>query len=204
MVQFPRRFDVTHDPLHYPLLIGDKAPSFQGLLGVDGQTYSLSSFEDKKILVIIFMANRCETVRVYTERMEAIQSDYTDLGVKIVAINSDDPRLLPSESYLEMMGVAMERGYTFPYLKDVDQAVAQDYGAQLTLHAFVLDQDRRIRYRGRIDDSPNPAFVTTNELRNALDDVLAGREVKVQETTPFPCGIDKFVSCPSCGSRLDV
>jgi peroxiredoxin len=186
------------------LAIGDKAPSFQGLLGVDGKVYSLASFDDKKVLIIIFMANRCTTNLAYTERIEAIQSDYGGLGVQIVAINSDNPDLLPTESYPEMVRIAKERGYSFPYLKDDDQTVAQDYGAILTLHAFLLDQDRRIRYRGRIDDSPRPAFMTTSDLRNALDDVLAGRSVRVPETSPFGCAIDVFVSCPSCGSRLDL
>jgi peroxiredoxin len=187
-----------------PVAIDERAPPFQGLLGVDGTTYSLSSFDDKKVLVIIFMANRCTTAQAYTERIEALQNDYRDQGVQVVAINSDDPQLIPTESYLGMIEVAKERHYSFPYLKDEDGKVARDYGAQLTVHAFLLDRDRRIRYRGRIDDSPKPAFVKTNDLRNALDDVLAGREVKVRETAPFPCGIDKFVSCPSCGSRLEV
>ncbi len=187
-----------------PITIGERAPSFQDLLGVDGKVYSLASFNDKKVLVIIFMANRCTTAQAYADRIVAIQREYAELGVQVVAINSDDPQQLPSEGYLEMIKVAKERNYSFPYLKDEDQSVAGDFGAQLTVHAFLLDQDRRVRYRGRIDDSPNPAFVRTNDLRNALDDVLAGRAVRVQETMPFPCGIDKFVSCPSCGSRLEV
>lgn len=184
--------------------IGEIAPSFYGLLGADGRTYSLSSFDDKRVLIIMFMANRCTAAQAYTERIAAIQAEYQGRGVQIVAINSDDPVSFPSESYLEMVKAAEERGYSFPYLKDEDRSVAQAYGAQLTLHVFLLDEERRLRYRGRIDSSPNPAFVTTSELRDALDDVLAGREVRVKETMPFPCGTDKFVSCPSCGSRLEV
>jgi len=187
-----------------PVTIGMRAPSFQDLLGVDGRSYSLSSFNGKKVLVIIFMANRCTTAQAYADRISAIQNDYGGLGVQIVAVNSDDPQQLPSEGYLEMIRVAKERNYSFPYLKDEDQRVARDFGAQLTVHAFLLDQERRVRYRGRIDDSPNPAFVKNDDLRNALDDVLAGRDVRVQETMPFPCGVDKFVSCPSCGSRLEI
>lgn len=188
----------------HALAIDDRAPSFQGLLGVDGKMYSMSSFDDRKVLVIIFMANRCTTNLAYTERIEAIQSDYRDQGVQIVAINSDNADLLPTESYQEMIRVAHERGYPFPYLKDEDQTVAKDYGAILTLHAFLLDQDRKLRYRGRIDDSPRLAFITTSDLRNALDDVLDGRTVRVAETSPFGCAIDVFVSCPSCGSRFEL
>jgi peroxiredoxin len=199
-----QRNPMTENDLPDHVLIGKKAPSFQDLLGVDGKEYSLSSFTGKNVLVIIFMANRCTTAQAYTDRIAAIQNNYEGLGVQIVAINSDDPQQLPSEGYLEMIKAAKERNYSFPYLKDEDQSVARAYGAKLTVHAFLLDQDRRVRYRGRIDDSPSPAFVTTNHLRNALDDVLAGREVRVQETVPFPCGVDKFVSCPSCGSRLEI
>jgi peroxiredoxin len=187
-----------------PIAIGERAPPFQGLLGVDGRTYSLSSFDDSRMLIVMFMANRCTAAQAYTGRITAIQADYRDRRVQIVAINSEDPASFPSESYLEMVKAAEERGYSFPYLKDDDQAVARAYGAQLTLHAFLFDEDRKLRYRGRVDSSPNPAFVTTRELRDALDDVLAGRDVRIKETLPFPCGIDKFVSCPSCGSRLEV
>ena len=70
--------------------------------------------------------------------------------------------------------VAKERNYSFPYLKDEDQRVARAYGAQLTLHAFLLDRDRKVRYRGRIDDSPNLAFVRTDDLRNALEEHAGG------------------------------
>lgn len=192
------------EPLPRPVAIGELAPSFQEAMGVDGSMYSLASFDDKELLVIAFMANRCTTSQAYSERLVSIQRDYEGLGVQLVAINSDDPTVTPSESYLDMVKAARERGYNFPYLKDEDKAIARAYGAQLTLHVFLLDRDRRIRYRGRVDDSPNPAFVTTSDLRNALDDVLAGRVVRVPETQPFPCGVDKFVSCPSCGSRLEI
>jgi len=85
-----------------------------------------------------------------------------------------------------------ERQLNFPYLKDQDQKVAKSYGALVTLHAFVLDRDRRLRYRGRIDDSRDPKKVEVNDLRNALDDLLSGKEVRVAETQPFACSIDYF------------
>ncbi len=140
--------------------VGSRAPVFNDLMGVDGKVYSMSTFDEKRMLVIIFMANRCVTAEAYTSRIEGIQQDYGDKGVQVVAINSDDPSLLPAESYQEMVRVAKERGYTFPYLKDEGRSVATSYGAELTVDAFLLDRDRKIRYRGRIDNSPNPAFVT--------------------------------------------
>lgn len=187
-----------------PVAVGEPAPSFQGALGTDGNLYSLASFDDKAIVIVVFMANRCTTAQAYSERLISLQDDYEGSGVQIVAVNSDDPKLSPSETYLEMVRAAKERGYDFPYLKDDDGSIARRYGAQLTLHAFLLDQERTVRYHGRVDDSPNPAFIRVNELRNAIDDVLAGREVRVKETMPFPCGVDKFTSCPSCGSRLEL
>ena len=91
-----------------------------------------------------------------------------------------------------MMEVAEERNFNFPYLKDEDQSVARSYGALVTLHAFVLDKQRRLRYRGRVDDSRDPTKVTTNDLQNALDDLLEGKEVRTPETRPFACSIDYF------------
>lgn len=186
-----------------PVAVGEAAPSFQGLLGVDGKVYSSASFDDKPVLIVVFMASRCTTAQAYSGRLVSIQEDYGRLGIQIVAINSDDPGRSPSESFPEMVRASKERGYNFPYLRDEGQVVARRYGAQLTLHAFLLDRDRAVRYKGRVDDSPNPAFVTTSELRDAIDDVLANREVRIKETEPSPFGVDKFTSCPSCGSRLE-
>ena len=91
-----------------------------------------------------------------------------------------------------MVEVAEEREFNFPYLKDADQSVAKKFGALVTLHAFVLDSERRLMYRGRIDDSRDPTNVTTHDLQNALDDLLESRPVRVPETRPFACSIDYF------------
>ncbi len=176
----------------YPFDIGEKAPSFDNLLCTDGKRYSLSSFGDKAIVVLIFMANRCPTARVYTDRLKAIQNDYESSGVQLVGINSDNQYFFPLESLGKMAEVFNERQLNFPYLKDMDQKVAKSYGALVTLHAFVLDRDRRLRYRGRIDDSRDPQKVETDDLRNAIDDLLNGRDVRVPETRPFACTIDYF------------
>ncbi len=89
-----------------------------------------------------------------------------------------------------MVERAAEDRYAFPYLVDEGQQVARAYGAQCTFHVFVLDGDRRLRYQGRFDDSRLPARVTSHDLRNALDDVLAGREVRQSTTRPFGCSLD--------------
>lgn len=178
--------------IKYPFNIGEEAPSFEDLPNVDGKLYSLSSFGSKEIVVLVFIANRCPTARVYTDRLKAIQSDYGGKGVQLVGVNSDNQYFFPLESLGKMVEVFNERQLNFPYLKDQDQKVAKRYGALVTLHAFVLDRERRLRYRGRVDDSRDPDKVEVYDLRNALDDLLNGREVRVSETRPFACSIDYF------------
>ncbi len=176
----------------YPFEIGQKGPSFTDLAGVDGKKYSLSTFDDKQIVVLIFMANRCPTARVYTDRLKLIQTEYGPKGVQLVGVNSDSPYFFSVEALSKMVEVAEEREFNFPYLKDADQSVAKMYGALVTLHAFVLDKERKLRYRGRVDDSRDPSNVTISDLRNALDDLIQGREVTTPETRPFACAIDYF------------
>lgn len=176
----------------YPFEIGQKAPSFQDLSGVDGKKYSLSTFDDKSIVVLIFMANRCPTARVYTDRIKSMQNEYGPKGVQLVGINSDNQYFFSLEALSKMVQIAEERELNFPYLKDSDQSLAKAYGALVTLHAFVLDKERNLRYRGRIDDSRDPSKVTTPDLRNAIDDLIEGRKVRTPETRPFACSIEYF------------
>jgi peroxiredoxin len=172
------------------LEVGRPAPAFEGLLGVDGRRYGLSSFADARALVVLFTSNRCPTVKAYEERLRDLQADYGPRGVHVVAINSNNPHLYPDESYDRMVEFARESGYEFPYLFDEGQHVGRAYGARCTFHAFVLDEARVIRYQGRFDDSRIPARVTTPDLRNALDDLLAGRAPRVPSTRPFGCSLD--------------
>ncbi len=138
------------------------------------------------------MANRCPTARVYTDRLKSIQKEYGPKGVQLIGVNSDNQYFFSIEALSKMIEVAEERDLNFPYLKDTDQSLAKNYGALVTLHAFVLDKERKLRYRGRIDDSRDPSKVTISDLRNALDDLLEGREVRVPETRPFACSIEYF------------
>jgi peroxiredoxin len=169
---------------------GDAGPVFEGLLGVDGIRYGSASFADRRVLVVIFSSNRCPTVKAYEERLRTLQHDYRAHGVQVVAINSNDPHLYPDESYERMVEFARESRYNFPYLLDHGQRVARAYGASRTFHVFVLDESRTLRYQGRFDDSRIPTRVTTNDLRNALDDVLGGRRIRVPETRAFGCSLD--------------
>lgn len=106
-----------------------------------------------------------------------------------MAINSNDEKAYPEDSFPEMVKRAKAKGFNFPYLRDESQRVVESFGAACTPHVFAFDDARVLRYRGRIDDSRDPAKVTTADLRNALDDILAGEPVKVPDTRPFGCSI---------------
>jgi peroxiredoxin len=172
------------------LEVGKAAPAFEDLLAVDGRRYGMSTFRDIPVLVIVFTSNRCPTVKAYQERLRSLQADYGPRGVQLLAINSNNAHLYPEESYDRMVEFARESEYNFPYLLDEGQRVGRAYGARRTFHAFVLDEARVQRYEGRFDDSRIPERVTSADLRNALDDMLARRPVRVASTRPFGCSLD--------------
>jgi peroxiredoxin len=167
--------------------LGARAPRFE-LPGVDGVSHSLDSFGGE-VLVVIFSCNHCPYVRDYEDRMVSVQRDYLGKGVQLVAINSNDEKSYPEDSFPKMVERARAKGFNFPYLRDESQNVAELFGAACTPHVFVFDRERALRYRGRIDDSRDPSKVTSHDLRNALDDLLSGRPVGVPDTRPFGCSI---------------
>jgi peroxiredoxin len=169
--------------------IGVAAPDFGNLLGVDGEHYSLSSFQNKRLLALLFISNGCPTVKACQDRMIKIQKNYSGKSVQLLALNSNNPYLSPADTYAEMVLRIREKGFNFPYVKDEDRTVAKAYGAVCTPHVFLLDEERRLRYKGRIDDSRNPDRVTVSDLRNAIDDLIKNKPVRVSETTPFGCSI---------------
>ena len=173
------------------LELGAIAPEFQDLMGADGRRHSLKDF-DKPILVVIFSCNHCPYVQAYEERMVSIARDHMASGVQIVAINSNDAKAHPEDDYKYMVERAKSRGFNFPYLRDEDQSVATAYGAVCTPHVFIFDKERRLRYQGRIDDSKDARLVSSHDLTNALDDILAGRDVRTPRTRPFGCSIKWF------------
>ena len=175
------------------LELGVKAPDFGDLQGADGRRYSLRSFDDKPVLVVVFSCNHCPYAQAYEDRLIAIQRDYAAKGVQLVAINSNDDKSYPEDSYPKMVERAKAKGFNFPYLRDADQKVVTDYGAVCTPHVFAFDKERKLRYRGRIDDSRDPKQVKSPDLRNALDDMAAGRSPRVADTKPFGCSIKWMV-----------
>ena len=171
------------------LALGGRAPDFEGLLGVDGSRYSLSSFADKKLLAIVFSGNGCPTAKAAENGLVALQDAYAERGVQLLAINANNAYLSPPDTYAEMVSRAEEKSLNFPYVKDDDGTVAKRYGATRTPHVFLLDSERKLRYRGRLADSRDPVKVTRWDLRCAVKDLLSARPVELRETEPLGCAI---------------
>jgi peroxiredoxin len=169
--------------------LGSRAPDFDGLLGVDGSRYSLSSFAGSDLLAVIFTGNGCPSARAAEAGLIELQETYEDVGLRLLAINANNQYLSPPDTFAEMVARAEQTGLNFPYVKDEDGSVARRYAASRTPQAFLLDRDRKLRYRGRIADSRDPARVTRLDLRCAVEDLLAAREVEVSETEPVGCAI---------------
>jgi peroxiredoxin len=191
------------------LRIGDPAPDFN-LPGVDGRNYRLSDFSDAKVLVVVFTCNHCPTAQAYEQRIKVLAQDYRGKGVALVAISPNDPQAVRldelgytdlSDSFEEMKVRAQDHKFNFPYLYDgADQKVSRAYGPTATPHVFIFDQDRSLRYVGRIDNSEKPDKVTSTDTRNAIEALLAGRKVPVERTKTFGCSIkwsDKRASVKS-------
>jgi thiol-disulfide isomerase/thioredoxin len=189
----------------HELALGDAAPAFE-LVGIDEERYTLKNFDDAKVLVVAFLSNHCPTSQAIEGRLKQFVSDFAPKGVRVVAINPNDPAALrPDElgyskyndSFPEMQRHAAEQGFNFPYLFDGEnQKTALAYGCLATPHVFVFDAGRKLRYQGRFDDSrfADPATVTAPDARRAVEDLLAGRPVAVPETRPHGCStkwIDK-------------
>lgn len=171
------------------LAIGAPAPDFS-LPGVDGGSYSLASFKDKPVVIVMFTCNHCPYVQAYEDRLIAIQRDYAGRGVALVAINANDLTLHPEDDFPRMVERARAKRYNFPYLRDETQQTAEAYGALYTPEVFLLDSDRRLRYTGGIDDNwRDAAAVKRPLLRQALDAVLARRPVEQPETYAMGCTI---------------
>lgn len=171
------------------LKIGSSAPEFN-LSGVDGKKYSLNSFVDKRALLVIFSCNHCPYVQAYENRIKQIQEDYISEGVTVVAINSNEDVNYPDDSFENMKKRATEQKFNFLYLRDDDQSVARAYDATHTPEIFLFDKDRKLAFHGKIDDNwQEPSKVQNHYLRNALDELLTGKEISVPETFTIGCTI---------------
>ena len=191
-------YSQTTHPEPVTLMIGSKAPDFS-LPGVDGKTYTLKSFEKAPVLVIVFSCNHCPTAKAYEDRIIAIEKNYRSQGVSLVMISPNSTKALNyselgytdmGDSFEEMKLRAKDKGFTFPYLYDGDnQKCALAYGPVATPHCFVFDKNRVLCYAGRVDGSEKPGSGNGEDLRNAIDEVLAGKTVTTPTTKVFGCSI---------------
>ncbi len=170
------------------LPLGSTAPEFS-LPAVDGRTYSLGSFRENHILVVAFWCNHCPYVQAWEDRTIAVQKDFAKRGVQFVMINSNDEASYPEDDFAHMVERAKMKGYNFPYLRDETQKVVEAYGGVCTPDFFVFDASRKLRYRGRLDDSKEPKGVKRELVREVLDALLAGREPPATFFPPMGCSI---------------
>jgi peroxiredoxin len=180
------------------LQIGDPAPDFS-LIGIDDQIHRLADYSDGKILMIFFTSNHCPTSHGAAARLKEFLDDYRSRGLTFVAINPNHPDGLSidelgfskyNDGFEDMKRYAADEGFDFPYLYDGEtQAVAKAYGCLATPHVFIFDAERKLRYKGRFDDSPyaEASTVKSPDARNAVEAMLEGRPVPVAVTKPHGC-----------------
>lgn len=171
-----------------PLPIGASAPAFD-LPATDGTRLALADIDDD-VFVYVQGCNHCPMVHAYLDRLQEVARDYAPRGVRMVMVNSNDASAHPDDDFEAMQAFASEHDLPFAYLWDEDQQVAMAYRTFRTPELLVFDRDRRLRYHGRIDDAPKePEGVTSTDLRDALDALLAGRAVERSETWAVGCTV---------------
>ena len=170
--------------------LGTPVPEFS-LPDPQGNVVRLDDFADAKALLVMFICNHCPFVKHIAGGLAALGRDYRKRGVAIVAISSNDTEKYPDDAPAAMAEEVVNRGYTFPYLFDESQEVAKAFGAACTPDFFLYDGDRKLVYRGQLDDSrpDSPVPVTGADLRAALDAVLAGRPVPEDQKPSIGCNI---------------
>jgi len=172
------------------LPLGTEAPDFT-LPDTTGRSVSLADFADAQALVVVFMCNHCPFVKHVIDGLVRLVKEYQAKGVAFVGINANDVESYPEDRPENMSRFAGDKGFTFAYLFDATQEVAKSYRAACTPDFFVFDEDRRLVYRGQMDDSrPGRSEpVTGGDLRAALDAVLAGGAVPDEQKPSMGCNI---------------
>lgn len=174
------------------LPLGTRAPEFS-LPDYNGKLYKLSDFYGAPAYLVMFICNHCPYVKHIRSELARFCNEYQKRGVAIFAINSNDYEAYPEDSPEKMAEVAQEERFKFPYLIDATQEVAKAYRAACTPDFFLFDRDLRLVYRGQFDDSrpriENPPPVTGKDLREAIEAVLNGRPVPVEQKPSLGCNI---------------
>ncbi|GIV18549.1 MAG: hypothetical protein KatS3mg023_0300 [Armatimonadota bacterium] len=166
--------------------LGQPIPDFQLPRADNGKMESVYGDRKQKATVVMFIATRCPISNAYNERMRTLAQQYMAKGIRFVGINSNVIEPTP-----EVAEHAKQNGFPFPVLKDEDNKIADRFNAQFTPEIFVMDAKGVLRYHGRIDDSQNPANITSHDLRDTLDALLAGKNPPRAETKAFGCTIKR-------------
>lgn len=172
--------------------VGDTAENFS-LKNIDGKMVSYTDFPSAKGFIVIFTCNHCPFSVAYEDRIIALNQKYAELGYPVIAINPNDPKIQPEDSYDNMKKRAKQKKFDFPYLLDEGAVYALKYGATKTPHVFVLHKNKdrnEVAYIGAIDDnSRNAKDVKVKYLENALDELIAGNPVSLSITKATGCSI---------------
>jgi peroxiredoxin len=181
---------------HPILAVGSPAPDF-ALPGVDGKIHKLSDYASSPVLAVVFTCNHCPIAQMYEQRIQQLSDDYKSKGVAVVAIQPNDPKAIRideldssdlSDSLAEMKIRTQYKHLTYTYLYDGEtQQVARAYGPRATPHVFIFDEQRHLRYEGRMDNSYRTELVKTHDARDAIDALLAHKEIAVTHTGVFGC-----------------
>jgi peroxiredoxin len=173
------------------LSIGDAAPTWMALPGVDGKSHSLDDLKDREFVVVAFICNECAVSQVYEDRLIAFASKYAgaDKKVGFVAISSSRER---GDGLPEMKERAKEKGFNFLYIHDESQRVGRTYGATVTPEFFVLDKARKVVYMGAMDDSNRTERVKVRYLEDAMAALLKGGKPTTTETAPRGCSLEYY------------
>jgi len=160
------------------------------LKGTDGNLYSPENFKDKDALVIIFQCNHCPYVKAVMERFVSFQKKYSGRKVQLIGINPNDTISYPEDSFENMKLFAEKYKLNFPYLIDETQDTARKYDAVCTPDIYVYDKERKLRYRGRLDDSwKDESKITSKDLEKAVELILAGKEIVFPQIPSMGCSI---------------
>lgn len=172
--------------------VGDLATDFS-LKNVDGKLVSLSDFKSARGFIVIFTCNTCPYAVANQDRIIALDKQYKSKGYPVIAINPNNPKVQPGDSFEAMQQRAREKGFTYPYLLDEGQKIYPQYGATKTPEVYILQKEAdglRVKYTGAVDDSSrDPNAVTEKYVENAVNQLLAGKPIKVSQTRAIGCAI---------------
>ncbi len=169
--------------------LGTPCPQF-ALPGVDGQRHALHDFDGSPVLVVMFICNHCPYVQAVEDRLIALARELGPRGAAFVGVCANDAVSYPDDAFDKLAERWRSKSYGFPYLHDEEQTVARAFGAVCTPDIFVYDADRRLAYRGRIDDSwKDPSKVTRRELAGAIEALLAGARPAPEQRPSMGCSI---------------